>query len=679
MKISALIIFFLCLYIASADCPPLSSNLNATDLHENILFIDNISNEDFIFYSATFVNSTLDDIGLDKNKGTISFTPPEGSGGSHTLVLMAVSNTPCVSTEYVTFTINKKPRITAKFPKDNPSLNEGAFMTFSIEIEGQNLSYRWFLDGNLTETAQNYTYAPDYASDGKHALKVVVTNPFNYSAEESWTIRVSNTNRPPFLFYKLPDVVLYEGYSVLAYDLDDFFIDPDTDPITYSHQFLFETGESEKDLFVNIIIKDGMVNITSKRGFLGQKSVRFTARDDNGNVGTSNTVLLGLVEDKIICGDSICIGEDCTTCPQDCGTCDGCNERWVCTDWSNCIVGELQTRSCKEITACDDPKGSPQVARVCPNSCSDGKKNQNEDAVDCGGVCPACPACSDGQMNGAETDIDCGGSCAPCAPLNSCRRHEDCTSLICRGKTCQEPSCADGVRNQKEEGVDCGKVCKRVCPTCVDGIRNEGETGIDCGGSCPRACPACTDSIKNQNEKGVDCGGPCKACSPNHIITPFVVITAIIIFLLGIIELKFGFIFRLFKLDQNVLSLIFILRIWKAFNKANPHYTAITLDALSAFQDIATKGYDQEDTDIKVINLVNIYFDTIFRLSDTFRDEQIKYKINDLEILESGKGLLLLLYKKKQDCQTKNYKTALDAMRLNEDAIAILKELKDVL
>lgn len=45
-------------------------------------------------------------------------------------------------------------------------------------------------------------------------------------------------------------------------------------------------------------------------------------------------------------------------------------------------------------------------------TCIDGVQNQDETAIDCGGVCQACISCSDGVQNGDETGVDCGGSCA---------------------------------------------------------------------------------------------------------------------------------------------------------------------------------------------------------------------------------------------------------------------------
>jgi hypothetical protein len=46
-------------------------------------------------------------------------------------------------------------------------------------------------------------------------------------------------------------------------------------------------------------------------------------------------------------------------------------------------------------------------------TCTDGKKNQEELGVDCGGPCSA-DCCADGLQSAGETGVDCGGPCAAC-------------------------------------------------------------------------------------------------------------------------------------------------------------------------------------------------------------------------------------------------------------------------
>jgi hypothetical protein len=58
-------------------------------------------------------------------------------------------------------------------------------------------------------------------------------------------------------------------------------------------------------------------------------------------------------------------------------------------------------------------------------TCSDGRQNQGEQGIDCGGPCDAlCPSCADGIMNQDENAVDCGGLCDPCYPRLSASLNE---------------------------------------------------------------------------------------------------------------------------------------------------------------------------------------------------------------------------------------------------------------
>ncbi len=156
-------------------------------------------------------------------------------------------------------------------------------------------------------------------------------------------------------------------------------------------------------------------------------------------------------------------------------------------------------------------------------TCDDGKKNQNETDVDCGGKCDACnvgdscdlnsdcesgscsgdwmgqggaggqggaasladgsiclePSCTDGVANGDETDVDCGNSCSACEDLAACDSSEDCLSGVCGDMdSCVPPLCGDAVTNGVEEcdsaGVD-SALCDHDCSlqVCGDGYTNE--------------------------------------------------------------------------------------------------------------------------------------------------------------------------------------------------------------
>lgn len=98
--------------------------------------------------------------------------------------------------------------------------------------------------------------------------------------------------------------------------------------------------------------------------------------------------------------------------------------------------------------------------------CVDGVKNQDEAAIDCGGIhCDGCPnttpcaedydcessycydlgtgdgrtcidpmqapVCENRALDVGETDVDCGGSCEPCHTGRYCMTNEDCASGEC--------------------------------------------------------------------------------------------------------------------------------------------------------------------------------------------------------------------------------------------------------
>ena len=138
------------------------------------------------------------------------------------------------------------------------------------------------------------------------------------------------------------------------------------------------------------------------------------------------------------------------------------------------------------VDKCDG--NAPSFAVGCDNKI----KDIGEEGIDCGGPCQdICPStCSDFKKNQDETDIDCGGmKCPQCNDNKNCDLDSDCLSGYCDG-VCKQPTCHDGVMNQDETDVDCGGSC----------------------GDCGIKEATCFDDIKNQDEEEVDCGGSCSVC-----------------------------------------------------------------------------------------------------------------------------------------------------------------------
>ncbi len=185
-------------------------------------------------------------------------------------------------------------------------------------------------------------------------------------------------------------------------------------------------------------------------------------------------------------------------------------------------------------------------------TCSDGRANADESAVDCGGGCPErcaagdacrsdqdceagqfCPAhtrectpasCGDGSRNGSELSIDCGGgTCPGCPPGSECRANADCASQVCGANgACAAPTCEDGVQNQDETDLDCGGSCGPCLATqaCLEAADCESAVcaGEGCSLDSALCCqaPSCDDDVLNGTEPNVDCGNAaCGLCPIN--------------------------------------------------------------------------------------------------------------------------------------------------------------------
>ncbi|MBN1386735.1 hypothetical protein JW968_07260 [Candidatus Woesearchaeota archaeon] len=260
-------------------------------------------------------------------------------------------------------------------------------------------------------------------------------------------------NNPPYLIQPIPDQIWKEDTSLTGLDLDDYFADPDGDPLVYTWSYIDKITISMNQYHV--------LTFTPEPNWFGIRLVTFRAEDPYGEFVYSNQVMLKVMDMP-----------DPRPSPGGGGGGGGggspdrpskwCTVNWTCNAWSECLPSGIQIRVCTDINNCESPILQPNLTRECiyEPTCHDGIQNHGETGIDCGGPCSPCPTCNDGIHNGAEQGIDCGGPCPPC------------------------PLCRDGIKNQGEERTDCGGPCP-PCPTCHDGIQNQGETGIDVGGPCP--------------------------------------------------------------------------------------------------------------------------------------------------------------------------------------------------
>jgi hypothetical protein len=271
--------------------------------------------------------------------------------------------------------------------------------------------------------------------------------------------------------------------------------------------------------------------------------------DDDCNVGscvlgTCNAVATECTTDV---GSALkrCDGVPCTTKEQ-CAS--GYCNRGTCLPVGTKTCGVGFEDACDDGEVCQS--AADCVSDYCDKMCapppddvhSNGKRDGGEIGIDCGGSvrdeqpCQAGQAClidddceslcdddglctvpsaTDGKKNQGETDIDCGGPDAPpCTLDKACERNEDCLVLACTAAVCVKPTSNDNVQNGGETDVNCGGSgvvdgnFSYIPPRCKDGkicaVNGDCMTSA-CSSSGTCVAPSCnTDEVAGITSCGAD-------------------------------------------------------------------------------------------------------------------------------------------------------------------------------
>ncbi|MBI5388868.1 hypothetical protein HZB01_00645 [Candidatus Woesearchaeota archaeon] len=299
---------------------------------------------------------------------------------------------------------------------------------------------------------------PDLESQlGNYSINITVddqTGCSNSQASSILNLTILDANDPPELVAAIPNQTFTTAGTVISatldrFDLDDYFIDPNGDDLSYSYQFVSNAG-----IVTLEIVENNVARFTLREGLTGVGKIVFFAHDTSHET-QSNIVTVNITEVPVE-----------TPPPSSTGGGGGsplflkgqqkkqepaCEEKWTCKRWSTC-TGTFQIRSCIDENTCNTTWNIPPVRRKC-TLCDNGIKDPRED------------------------DVDCGGGCTPC------------------------PSCSDGIRNQDEIDIDCGGVCNECQMTCYDGMRNQGEDEVDCGGPC-KSCSVASPELQIEQPSG---------------------------------------------------------------------------------------------------------------------------------------------------------------------------------
>lgn len=194
-----------------------------------------------------------------------------------------------------------------------------------------------------------------------------------------------------------------------------------TEETTETTEETTETGEENADINITELSGETCTPSWICGNWTSCSSGTQTRACTDSNTCGSQEGIPATTQSCTYCGDSTCDNnEDCDSCSSDCGECEEetttdtseedepnvviptttlvttnvitntCTPSWTCGDWQECI-NSVQIRVCTDANTCGSQEGILATTQSCvveiKETCFDEIKNQNEENIDCGGIC----------------------------------------------------------------------------------------------------------------------------------------------------------------------------------------------------------------------------------------------------------------------------------------------------
>ena len=263
----------------------------------------------FSVESNPFPNWTINPV-----NGLMQFTPSQSDVGVSSYKLVIVRNISNPALDYITAPVsfnisntNDPPNITSYYPASlTPSMQENSSFVFNVSATdpdtpyGDYFNYSWRFNGVWQAFGQQWNYSANMCSAGTYNVTAFVNDSSNTNTTNSWTLTVTNLNRPPAFNVTILNKTWQEDTNLINnLTLDDYFYDLDhnecngtnNDTLTYS-----ATGNNSVRVFINST--SHQVSFYPSSNWNGIENINFTLNDGYATVN-SNTITLNItpVED----------------------------------------------------------------------------------------------------------------------------------------------------------------------------------------------------------------------------------------------------------------------------------------------------------------------------------------------------------------------------------------------
>ena len=181
----------------------------------------------------------------DNDNLTINYAPPLDENGEWQTAYgdagiydseISVSDGKSAASEPIEIIVKRKeepPKISLYAPENPIHAAEGSIIFFNVsasDLNNDELSYEWYLDGEKSAEGLNFAYQASYNEAGTHKVKIIVSDGL-YDASTEWEVIIEDVDVQKILD-SIPDVAVDEGqiarlklpdfgYYGLAYSISD--------------------------------------------------------------------------------------------------------------------------------------------------------------------------------------------------------------------------------------------------------------------------------------------------------------------------------------------------------------------------------------------------------------------------------------------------------------------------
>jgi len=175
--------------------PEINWSLNVNKTINLLTYFDDVENDTLTFTAPNATNITVRISGEE-----VTFYPDKGWYGTRAITFTANDSKTTTQSNSVTLRVigsandtNTPPLITSYAPTSSSTIMKNnqakTFSLSAVDIDGDNLTYSWYLNNEIVSSATKSVYTLSKPSLGNHSLKASVSDG-NYSVVHTWSISV---------------------------------------------------------------------------------------------------------------------------------------------------------------------------------------------------------------------------------------------------------------------------------------------------------------------------------------------------------------------------------------------------------------------------------------------------------------------------------------------------------